>query len=622
MEVRGRPGCGAGGAAAGGESESEQSEPESEDSDSSYDSIDEDALIEGIDPDTNEEWKPSPEQQGTLPGLSPLPVKKRRITELSPASTSSHLLSESSSPTSGSSSVEDDKGETWHDISEDDEQPDIPKFYPKRCPGSQLAPNAAYSPLELFQIFMSESVVGTIVANTNAFARKRAQAVKQFDWFPLTVQEFYTYIGIVIFASLMQLKTLNDYWSEKAIYSLPFPRSVISKKRFLAITWNLHLCDPEKVEENKSRKGGAGYDRLFKIKPLYTSLLLACQTCFQPKRELRVVKKIVSSSSCIGPKSTKHGYGYKLFILVDSATGYSWNFFVYNGSSFKKTGKGLGYDLVTELVRNSLLGTGYKLYLDQFYTSPALLSDLYAKEMLACGMIPTNRLGFPRAKLNDIPANAARGTIRWTRRGELLFVKWKDTREVAICTNFHKAYNEDTINKRVKDNQGVLQKRHVPIPCAFKDYNTVMDREVHSDALLRYNNALHQTKRWYMTFFYHFIDTAVENSFILHKELAKQNGKDALTSKHFREALVTDLTKVCTRSAPLSQRSVENECYPSFFTEDPSAGRRVCALCKLNNKTMKTPAYCMKCQVPLCLMPKRNCFLQWHQEDAELSDLK
>lgn len=647
MEERGKPVHGAGGTAAGGETESEteseQSEPErdpeSEDSDGSYDSIEEEALLQGRDPvldrdytdeDISDEWEPGTEQQRVSPGLSPSPTKKRRTAELSPASTSACCQSKGfitcpssssaktpkgmSSPTASEEDDDEEEEDTWHDTSEFDEPPDLPEFYPERRPGSQLAPNAAYSPLQLFQIFMSESVVKTIVTNTNTFARKRAQAGKRFAWFPLTVQEFYTYIGIIIFTGLIPLKTFNDYWSEEAIYGLPFPRSVMSRKRFLAITWNLRLCDPEKDEENKHQKGTLGYDRLFKIKPLCTSLLLACQTCFQPKQELRIAQRMVSSSAHVGLKPTKQGYSYKLFILVDSATGYSWNFFVYDGTSVKKTGKGLGYDIVTELVSHPLLGMGYKLYLEQFYTSPALLSDLYDSEMLACGIIPNNRLGFPRSKPNDMPRNAARGTIRWTRHGELLFVKWKDNKEVAICTTFHNAYNNDKVNKRFKDSQGAWQERHVPIPCAVMDYNRVISREVHLDTLLGYKNALNQTKRWYMSIFYHFIDIAVENSFVLHKELAMENGKEAMTSKQFREALVSVLTKVCTRSAPPPQHSVENECYPAFFTEGYSSGRRVCALCRLDNKTMKTPTYCMKCQVALCLMPKRNCFLQWHQE--------
>ncbi|KAL1268600.1 hypothetical protein QQF64_033963 [Cirrhinus molitorella] len=157
--------------------------------------------------------------------------------------------------------------ERWYDCSEEDEAPALPHFLPKRIPGPQLVMDRIYSPLQLFQLFFTVSVVDTMVKNTNAFARMRSEAGKRFIWLPVKVQELYSYIGLVIYMGLLGAKNIIDYWSGKEIYRLPFPRSVMSRSRFQAISWNLHLCDPEDDLENVRKKGTPAYDKLFKIKP-------------------------------------------------------------------------------------------------------------------------------------------------------------------------------------------------------------------------------------------------------------------------------------------------------------------------------------------------------------------
>ncbi|KTF91368.1 hypothetical protein cypCar_00031790 [Cyprinus carpio] len=208
----------------------------------------------------------------------------------------------------------------------------------------------------------------TLLFDTNFFARMRSEAGKRFVWLPLKVQELYSYIGLMIYMGLLGAKNIIDYWSGKEIYRLPFPKSVMSRSRFQAISWNFHLCDPEDDLENARKRGTPAYDKLFKIKPLYTDIVTACKTYFHPDRQLAVDERMVASKARIGikqyikDKPTK--WGYKLFVLADSACGYTWNFFVYEGKSSLATGKGLSYDSVMQLLDLSLLGGGYQLFME------------------------------------------------------------------------------------------------------------------------------------------------------------------------------------------------------------------------------------------------------------------
>ncbi|KAI9532699.1 hypothetical protein NQZ68_030641 [Dissostichus eleginoides] len=54
-------------------------------------------------------------------------------------------------------------------------------------------------------------------------------------------------------------------------------------------------------------------------------------------------------------------------------------------------------------------------------------------------------------------------------------------------------------------------------------------------------------------------------------------------------------------------------CMPMFYGEDGTQSRRYCRRWRdAGYKRVKTPVYCSKCQVPLCLTAKKNCFTEWH----------
>ncbi|CAI5670452.1 unnamed protein product [Oreochromis niloticus] len=514
--------------------------------------------------------------------------------------------------------------EMWRNEKVEDRNPEPFKFMPSREPGPTFNKTASWSPLSLFQLFFSVPVVQTIIQNTNANAARRKAAGIKFQWTDLTVKDFYIFLAIIVFTGLVSIHHRADYWKREWPYNFHFPQEYMSRNRFEAIMWSLHLSNLKDDEENQKKRNTAQYDRLFKIKPLYDQIVNACKANFQPYENICMDERMVASKARIGVKQYMKAkptkWGYKLFVLADSASGYTWNFFVYTGKSESSISHGLSYSAVLDLLPFPLLGQGYTLYLDNFYTSSALLQHLHKTRFGCCGTIKKTQSDFPCTEKNDFPKRAERGDMRWIRKDEVLFVKWINAREITMCSTVHRAFSGKTVQRRVKE-AGVWSAKQIPVPDAVLDYNKNMRGVDLSDVLIRYYSVQQKTKKWYKTFFYHFVDIAIVNSFILHKEICRSQGREPVTQKQFWEHLAAEMLSFAVGSAPAAP-SPTLTCMPCYYSSDATQSRRYCRRClDAGIPRVKTPIYCRACNVPLCLTSKRNCFERWHKLQEYLSSV-
>ncbi|XP_042577198.1 piggyBac transposable element-derived protein 4-like isoform X3 [Cyprinus carpio] len=508
---------------------------------SSVDSAAEEMFIDGLDPvlDGPSHNIYSPEED--CDSVASPQHRKRSRLSYTCSTTGRDVREDENDGSSGTSN------EKWHSSDDADIKPPHLDFTPVQEPGPQILPNRCTSPLQFFQLLFPKKMWQTIVVHTNDYGAK-CHEKKGKVWDYICQKDLKSYIALVIYMSMFRCSSLTDYWSVSEHFSLSFPAKLMSYKKFLSISKALHLSDSKEDEKNSFRKGTAAYERLGKIQPLYQVIREACKTFFHPFQNITIVERMVTSQEktvlkrCVKNKSPN--MGYKLFALTDCTCGYTWDFFIYEGKSCASQNVGLSYESVMALVDENTLGSGYKLFVDKFYTSPTLFRDLLYKKIWACGPIWTNRTGFPKTVVNRLSKNAPRGTMRWIRDDSLLFVEWKDSQEVQMCSTFHKAFEGDTVQRKVKsDTHRTIVE--VPIPAVVLDYNRNMEVVDLSDRITGHYRALLKPRKWYQCVFYHFLDIIVENAFIMQELMAKGKNKKPLTRKAFLEMLILELTELC-----------------------------------------------------------------------------
>lgn len=107
------------------------------------------------------------------------------------------------------------------------------------------------------------------------------------------------------------------------------------------------------------------------------------------------------------------------------------------------------------------------------------------------------------------------------------------------------------------------------------------------------------------------VNIAVANPFILHQHMSRASKEKLLTQKAFKETLVLEITDLKSSTAA-PQASNVGRLNPKHITDDSTAGRRKC---KISHQ--KTSVMYATCEVPLCFLPKQDCYNDWHEQGGK-----
>ncbi|GFR77036.1 PiggyBac transposable element-derived protein 4-like [Elysia marginata] len=204
----------------------------------------------------------------------------------------------------------------------------------------------------------------------------------------------------------------------------------MGRERFLSILAFFHIANNASFVPY----GAENHDPIHKIRPFVNHLNTIFKEVYQPEREVCIDEAMIPFKGrskfkvYMTDKPTK--WGFKLYELCESRSGYVWNLEMYCAD---KRISNKPVDVTMSLI-NPLLDKGYRLYCDNYYCCHELLNRLEGRGMMLIGTCRKNRVGMPA----DLFLQKQRPCdFDYRRNGQLIVTRWFDKRKVTTVSTIH-----------------------------------------------------------------------------------------------------------------------------------------------------------------------------------------
>lgn len=145
------------------------------------------------------------------------------------------------------------------------------------------------SPLEIFSLFFTSSLLQFLVLQTNQYALECMGGERYAQWTPVTLPELHAYMGFMILMGIVHLPSLCDYWKKDEIFHYSPVASRISRDRFFELHRYLHCVD----NSNLPSPGDPAYNKLGKIQPVLDRLHEAFRSVYCPAKNVSVDEAMI-----------------------------------------------------------------------------------------------------------------------------------------------------------------------------------------------------------------------------------------------------------------------------------------------------------------------------------------
>ena len=454
------------------------------------------------------------------------------------------------------------------------------------------------------------------------------------SWSDASVGDIKMFMAHILIMGLVKKPDVEKYWNTKTKAKVPFFGQYMSRNRFQALLWNFHVND----DSDNPPPNTPGHDPLSKLRPFVDMVERNFIYAYQPAKALSFDEACCPFKGRLKfrvyNKSKPNRFHIKLFQVSEASSGYILGFHIYTGknsSCVSSLSKPLDPKCckTTKIVlglleATQLLDKGHHIYMDNYYTSPELFSELYCRETYACGTVKLNRIGMPMSVKN---AQLKPLESVYLRNGPLLCLKWSGEKKkskkkpVTILSTIHQA--TELLTKK-KDRHG----NRIPKPVPVYEYTKYMSGVDLSDQYMSFHVALRKSMKWSRKLFFHLFNMVILNSYLLNKKF----GKRKLSKHDYIEYIANYLvdtgspTLTCVPRRTFNPSNLERLTERHFPKRIPLRNGKlqgiVCRACNFTksqittmgfasgNLSRKTTIYwCEECETPLCITP---CFEIYH----------
>ncbi|XP_067934961.1 piggyBac transposable element-derived protein 4-like [Watersipora subatra] len=201
-------------------------------------------------------------------------------------------------------------------------------------------------------------------------------------------------------------------------------------------------------------------------------------------------------------------FGMKGYVLAESDTGYVCQYSLYQGRDRENAdiSQGVAHRIVLDMM-DGFLNNGHELVMDNWYTSPQLLKELYERGTYAYGTLRSNRKHVPK-DIKNFTSNQplAKGQSQYFTCPPVLTGCWRDKNFIVFGSNKHSDFILKTLEKRTWNDREIVK------PGPIIDYNKYMGGVDLADQCIKYYNMDRRSLKWYKKLFFHLLDIATHNT--------------------------------------------------------------------------------------------------------------
>ena len=366
-------------------------------------------------------------------------------------------------------------------------------------------------------------MIYNVVIQTNLRARQLTSApgIKLTSrirkWKDVVAAEIRVYLAILLYMGIFPKPERWMYWSTKPMHGGTFLSNFMSSNRFFLLDRCLHFTDtsvPLPADASRTTKV------LWRIRPFFDAIINNFHRIYVPAAKIAIDESLMLWKGRLAVKQyiplKRARFGLKLYQLCECGTGYIWNTIVHTGTPedmvLGPAADNLTSSRMVKTLLRDLLGQGYRVYMDNWYSSPALFAELRGLGTDAVGTVRVSRPGMPPVfKLK----NKQRGDTTALFTDQVMALQWIDKKPVTMLSTVHDAAM-DTV--RARERNQIVDKLK---PRVILDYNENMGAvDVADQMLTAYPVEGKRKKVFYKKFFRHLLNQAMLNVYVVHKQMA------------------------------------------------------------------------------------------------------